>query len=158
MTEHLWYETVSLPALLRHARRTYGEAMRAALEREGYDDIPANGLYVIGALALNRDGVSIGEIVKDLNISKQATGQLVDTLVARGYLGRSPDDNDRRQVIVTLTKRGLGAARAQAKGREQIDHALLAAVGEPDMASARRVLGTLIEMRKSSAAGATPDH
>ena len=38
-----WYEHLSIPALLRQARRTYGEAMRAALEDAGYDDIPANG-------------------------------------------------------------------------------------------------------------------
>ncbi|NWO68016.1 hypothetical protein GY966_24405, partial [Escherichia coli] len=39
---------IPLPALLRHARHTYGAAMRAALAEGGYDDIPGNGLYVIG--------------------------------------------------------------------------------------------------------------
>ena len=40
-----------MPALLRHARTTYGAAMRRALGEAGYDDIPGNGLYLIGGLA-----------------------------------------------------------------------------------------------------------
>jgi hypothetical protein len=43
-TEARWYDEVSIPALLRHARYTYGKAMRSALDQAGYDDIPANGL------------------------------------------------------------------------------------------------------------------
>ncbi|MEZ5922708.1 MAG: hypothetical protein R3C60_15355 [Parvularculaceae bacterium] len=50
--EQPWYETVSIPALLRHARFTYSAAMREALDAAGYSDIPKNGLYVIGGLAL----------------------------------------------------------------------------------------------------------
>ena len=70
MTE-TWYQQIAIPALLRHARKTYGRAMRGALERAGYDDIPANGLYIIGGLALVGGGVPIGQRVKDLGITKQ---------------------------------------------------------------------------------------
>ena len=31
-----WYETISMPALLRHARTTYGAAMRGALADAGF--------------------------------------------------------------------------------------------------------------------------
>jgi hypothetical protein len=47
-----WYDEIVMSALLRHARYTYGIAMRRALAEAGYDDIPKNGLYVIGGLAL----------------------------------------------------------------------------------------------------------
>ena len=47
-------DDIVMPALLRHARATYGLAMRRALARAGYDDIPKNGLYVIGGLAYAR--------------------------------------------------------------------------------------------------------
>ncbi|HEX5499851.1 MAG TPA: hypothetical protein VFX03_11510, partial [Thermomicrobiales bacterium] len=53
------YEEVSLPALLRHARNTYGAAMRGALDAEGYEDIPRNGLYVIGGLARDAEDVPL---------------------------------------------------------------------------------------------------
>ena len=101
-----WFEQVVTPALLRHARVTYGVAMRTALADAGYDDIPKNGLYVIGGLALGAGDVPLGVLVRELRISKQAAGQLVDTLVMRGYLHRAMDEHDRRNaaysVVVTL--------------------------------------------------------
>lgn len=135
-----------MPALLRHARRTYGNAMRVALAHEGYDDIPANGLYIIGGLALGEGGVPISRLVHSLGISKQRAGQLVDALVMRGYLQRTPDDKDRRQLIVTLTERGHAAARTQATVRQRIDAALLARVGQSALDATRRTLIALIDL------------
>src|ERR1700742_1488990 len=138
-----WYETVVLPALLRHARGTYGRAMRRALEEAGFADIPANGLYVIGGLNLGAPDVPLGQLIRELRISKQAAGQLVDTLVLRGYLSRSVDDTDRRRLTVALTERGRAAAEAQAAARDRIDAELLASVGADDIARTRRTLAVL---------------
>ncbi|HZU50352.1 MAG TPA: MarR family transcriptional regulator [Sphingomicrobium sp.] len=145
MEEGPWYETVPIPALLRHARTTYGKAMRAALEAAGYDDIPANGLYIIGGLSLSND-VPLRQLVKELGISKQGAGQLVDALVMRGYLARNVDARDRRQLIVALTERGRAAADVQREAREQIDATLRARVGDESVREARRALGALIEI------------
>ena len=63
----------STPALLRHARATYANAMRQALEEAGYGDLPSNGLYVIGALAQGGDEVALGEgLVAELVHALQA--------------------------------------------------------------------------------------
>ncbi|MBT2186624.1 MarR family winged helix-turn-helix transcriptional regulator [Sphingobium nicotianae] len=142
-----WYDNVVIAALLRHARTTYGKAMRDALDAAGYDDIPGNGLYIIGGLAIGAGGVPIRQLMRELSITKQGAGQLVDTLVSRGYLQRTPDEADRRQIIVTLTERGQAAAEAQAAARARIDAELLARVGPDDVAALRRALGTLINMR-----------
>lgn len=54
-----------------------------------FDDIPANGPYVIGGLALGGE-VPLSRLIQELRISKQAAGQLVDALVLRGtWIGRS---------------------------------------------------------------------
>lgn len=148
MTDTAWYEDVVIPALLRHARTTYGKAMRAALEEAGYDDIPGNGLYVIGGLALADRVVPLRQLVRELGITKQGAGQLVDALVTRGYLSRAADQSDRRQLIVALTERGRAAAEVQRQARERIDAELLARVGEDDVRAVRRALGALIEMRQ----------
>lgn len=145
-----WYTNVVMPALLRHARTTYGKAMRDALERAGYDDLPANGLYIIGGLAMGAGGVPIRQLMRELSITKQGAGQLVDTLVARGYVVRTPDENDRRQLIVTLTERGRAAAETQSAAREEIDAALLAKAGEADVTAARRTLAALIEIHREA--------
>src|SRR5271156_2033755 len=112
--EKMWFEEVALPVLLRHARNTYGSAMRRALDEAGYDDIPGNGLYLIGGLALEREDIPLGQLIRELRVSKQAAGQLVDTLVTRGYLDRAADKEDRRKLTVTLTERGREAAAIQA--------------------------------------------
>jgi DNA-binding MarR family transcriptional regulator len=137
---------VPLPALLRHARVAYGSAMRSALEDAGYDDIPKNGLYVIGGLALGAGDVPLASLIRDLRISKQAAGQLVDTLVNRGYLARNIDEQDRRRLIVTLTDRGRAAAATQTTARERVDAELLAKVGPECVERTRIALAALTEM------------
>jgi len=144
--EHRVPEEIAIPVLLRHARNTYGAAMRRALAEAGFDDIPGNGLYVIGGLALDREDIPLGQLIRELRISKQAAGQLVDTLVTRGYLERSIDKNDRRKMTVTLTDRGRAAAAAQAAARERVDADLLARVGPEDLDRTRRTLAILVDM------------
>jgi DNA-binding MarR family transcriptional regulator len=140
------FDNVVMPVLLRHARNTYGAAMRRALNEAGYDDIPGNGLYVIGGLSLNRDDVPLGQLIRELRISKQSAGQLVDMLVTRGYLERDIDKADRRKLTVTLTERGRAAALTQSAAREKVDANLLAKVGQEDLERTRRTLAVLIDM------------
>ncbi len=139
-------DDIGMPVLLRHARNTYGTAMRRALNDAGYDDIPGNGLYVIGGLALDRADIPLGQLIREMRLSKQAAGQLVDTLVTRGYIDRSADKDDRRKLTVTLTERGRAAAAAQRTAREKVDADLLAAVGKDDIDRTRRTLAVLCDM------------
>jgi DNA-binding MarR family transcriptional regulator len=120
--------------------------MRKALEDAGYDDIPKNGLYVIGGLALGAGDIPLAALIRDLRISKQAAGQLVDTLVTRGYLARAVDAQDRRRLVVTLTQRGHAAAATQTGARERIDAALLEKVGPQCVQQTRVALATLAGM------------
>lgn len=140
------YRDLVMPALLRHARTTYGGAMRRALDRAGFDDIPANGLYVIGGLALGAEDVPLSALIDGLRISKQAAGQLVDTLVMRGYLERQVDPADRRRLIIRLSERGVHAATIQGKARDAVDAKLAERVGAEDIAATRRTLSALIDV------------
>jgi DNA-binding MarR family transcriptional regulator len=145
-SENTQLQNIVMPVLLRHARNTYGSAMRRALAEAGYDDIPGNGLYVIGGLALERADVPLGQLILELRLSKQAAGQLVDTLVTRGYLDRGPDKEDRRKLTVALTERGRAAAEVQRAAREKVDADLLAMVGEDNVERTRRTLAALIDL------------
>ncbi len=141
--EREWFDEVAFPALLRAARRAYGSAIRAALADAGCDDMPRNGSYVIGAIA--RTGAPLSQIITELGVSKQAAGQLVDTLVTRGYLDRSADPEDRRRLTITLTERGHAAAAVIRSGVERVDAALVARVGPEHLAHTRATLAALIE-------------
>ena len=144
MGETPWYDAIAIPALLRHARNTYGSAMRQALDDAGYTDIPRNGLYVVGGLAFGQGDVPLSELIRSLRISKQSASQLVDALVLRGYLERSEDPRDRRRLVVGLTARGRAAAAVQSEARERIDARLAEAIGATQVSRLRRSLAALI--------------
>jgi DNA-binding MarR family transcriptional regulator len=140
-----WFEELSMPALLRAARLGYGSAVRLALAEAGYDDLPANGSYVLSGVA--RTGAPLGEIIKGLGASKQAAGQLVDTLAVRGYLDRAIDPEDRRRLTVSLTERGRAAALVIRTAVDQVDADLSSRVGPEFVAHTRATLAALIEGR-----------
>lgn len=135
-----------MPVLLRHARNAYASAMRTALDDAGYDDIPNNGLYVIGGLARQKGGRPLSQLIDELRVSKQVAGQLVDALVIRGYLQRDVDPADRRRLTISLTDRGRAAAKVLGAARAAIDASLIARAGVKEIARARRVLGILVDI------------
>lgn len=118
-----------MSALLRAAWRAYGDVVRAALAEAGFDDLPRNGAYVIGARA--RGALTMPQLPSALGVSKQAFSQLVDSLVTRGYLDRAPDPDDRRRVVLGLTDRGEAVADLLADCARRSDAALLELVGDP---------------------------
>ena len=137
-------EPVVFAALLRAARFAYGDAIRTALIEAGLDDIPKNGIFVIGALG--RTGAPLAQIIDNLGVSKQSAGQLVDTLALRGYIERKIDPEDRRRLTVTLTPRGREAAAITRATVERIDAALLKKVGREHIVHTRATLHALIEL------------
>ncbi len=138
-----WYESWPTPALLRRARDVYRSAIRKALVEAGCDDMPPNGAYVVGGVA--HTGAPLGELIKQMGVSKQAGGQLVDTLVTRGYLNRSIDPDDRRRLTITLTERGHSAAAVVRATVDQVDAQLVRRVGAESFANTLATLASLIE-------------
>jgi DNA-binding MarR family transcriptional regulator len=133
-----------LPALLRGAHRTYGEAVRHAVTDAGFDDLPKNGPYVVGAIA--HAGLPLSQIIVHLGLSKQAAGQLVDTLVSRGYLDRQVDTVDRRRLSISLTPRGAKAAAAARGAIDRVDAELVARAGRKNVEVMRRTLAVVMEI------------
>jgi len=138
-----------LTALLRSARASVGGAIRESLEGSDMDDLPPNGPFVIGAIA--RSSAPLGAVVRQLGGSKQAAGQLVDTLVIRGYLERSIDPDDRRRLIVRLTTRGEAAAKLIRSAMERLEAELELAAGRDRVEAARQVLADLVRMGSTDA-------
>jgi DNA-binding MarR family transcriptional regulator len=143
-TERPWYEELVLPVLLDVGRKRYGSTMRRMLADEGFDDLPPLGPRLVGGIA--RNGTGLTEFSEALGTSKQRAGQLVDVLVARGYLERRPHPDDGRRVVIVLTDRGEQAADATRRAVDATDAALLTKVGEADLATMRRVVGALAEL------------
>jgi DNA-binding MarR family transcriptional regulator len=138
------YEDVVMSPLLAAARRTYTVAVRTALFEAGFDDMPQSGGAVIARIA--RQGRNLRDVAGELAVSKQAASQLVDTLVARGYVERDPDPDDRRRVTIGLTERGRSAAAEIRQAVERVDAELAAKVSADDLARTRVTLGVLVDL------------
>jgi DNA-binding MarR family transcriptional regulator len=137
-------ESWPLPALLRGARSAFRVSVRDALSQSGFDDLPPNGPYVLGAIAVN--GAPLAVIIQQLGVSKQTAGQLVDTLVLRGYLDREVDPDDRRRLTVRLTPRGGAAAAVVRLAVEDVESRLGEVIGEARLVHAREALAALVRL------------
>jgi DNA-binding MarR family transcriptional regulator len=134
-------QTMPIPALLRAARGTYGIAIRGRLAQAGFDDVPANGPFILGGMA--NQGETAANLLRGLNVSKQAASQLVDTLVVRGYLDRAVDSEDRRRNALALTERGTAAAHVARDAIVEVDEALAAHLSSAEIATLRKGLFSL---------------
>jgi DNA-binding MarR family transcriptional regulator len=155
MTDGAGYDTMGIPGLLRAARKAYRSAVSGAFAAAGFDDVPRNGAYV---LARVYDSTSpLGRLTRELGISKQAVSQLIDTMVMRGYLERTPDAEDRRRMLITLTARGEAAARVAWLAASEVDDELAGRLTPAGVAALRQGLVALAEIAESGPAHGEPD-
>ncbi|HET9060374.1 MAG TPA: MarR family winged helix-turn-helix transcriptional regulator [Acidimicrobiales bacterium] len=133
-----------LSVLLRNARRAVADHVRLALDEAGFADLPPNGPFVLSALAFGQAPHS--EVISRLGVSKQAAGQLVETLVGRGYLERFPDPADGRRFTLALTVRGERAGTVVRSAAAQLEAAVEDIAGADGLRTAKQVLEAVIEM------------
>ena len=145
MAQRIDDQEFPIPALLRQARGSYGRAIAQRLAQEGFDDVPANGPFVLGGLARDASSVAFTE---GLGVSKQAVSQLLDTLVLRGYLTRDIDPADRRRMVLGLTDRGTAAAAAVRDAVATVDAELSAMISPAELAGLRAGLTALGKIKR----------
>jgi DNA-binding MarR family transcriptional regulator len=144
MADESSLDEMGIPGLLRAARKAYGNAITDAFAAAGFDDIPRNGAYV---LARTYDNASpLSALTRELGISKQAVSQLIDTMVMRGYLERKEDSEDRRRMLITLTRRGQTAARVSWEAATDVDSVLASRLTPGGVQALRAGLKVLAEM------------
>lgn len=125
----------SIPALLRGARASYAHTIVAFLAEAGCDDLPQNGPFVLGGMAVHR--IPAVDMIRGLGVTRQAASQLIDTLVVRGYLSREVNPADRRRLNIELTDRGRAAAEAIAAAIRQVDEELATMITPAELAGLR---------------------
>jgi DNA-binding MarR family transcriptional regulator len=153
MTERRWYTDEPIPALMRQARGSYGDAARRALAVAGCDDVPQNGGFVLAWLDGHWAAQSFtaqAEAVAFLRLSKQRSSQLIDTLVLRGYLERRTDPEDRRRMSLRLTERGHEAAAAIQAAVDAVDAQLEVRLSAEELHGLRAGLAALAEIREEA--------
>jgi DNA-binding MarR family transcriptional regulator len=96
-----------LHGLLEFAFGAIIEEFRGELRQSEFSDIrPTHGCVF---RHMGPAGLRLTEIAERGNMTKQSAGEVVDYLVARGYVERVPDPDDRRAKLIRLTERGEAA-------------------------------------------------
>jgi DNA-binding MarR family transcriptional regulator len=109
--------TSDLLVLLLGAARAVVDGVDAGVRARGFADLrPAHGFAFT---LLSGGGATIVELAQHLGVSKQAAGQMVDDLVAKGYVERRPHPTDARARLVVLTDRGWACTRAADAAAEE---------------------------------------
>ncbi|MGA2527962.1 MAG: MarR family transcriptional regulator [Acidimicrobiales bacterium] len=138
---------LDIPALLRGARGTYAQSIRAQLQAIGIDDLPRNGVFLLAGI--DSADQSQSDLATGIGVTKQAVSQLIDTLVNRGYLRRSLDADDRRRISLELTERGRQVLEAAKRGAHAVDLQLLERVLPEQVEAMCTALGALAEIRRA---------
>ena len=120
-------------AIYRHVAQAAGTGLR-----------PAHG-NALEMLAL-QDGLRLTDIAAQAGMTTPSMGELVDDLVAKGYLRRQEDPADRRAKRIYLTRTGRQAADAGHAATRQAEQQIQAALGLRQYQQLRRNLAAIAHL------------
>jgi DNA-binding MarR family transcriptional regulator len=110
------------------ASRALVDGISAGVRARGFDDVrPAHGFAFS---RLSAGGATITQLAEHLDITRQAAAQLVDELLAKGYVRRQPHPVDARARLITLTDKGWACTRAAEAAIADTVRPWAAALGE----------------------------
>ena len=131
--------------LLRTAYNAMSAAIyRAVAQAAGAGLRPAHG-NALEMLALH-DGLRLTDIAAQAGMTTQSMGELVDDLVAKGYLRRQEDPADRRAKRIYLTGKGRQIADAGHAATRQAEEQIQAALGPRQYQQLRRNLAAIARL------------
>jgi DNA-binding MarR family transcriptional regulator len=106
---------------------------------------------------LHEEPMTLTALAQKRRVSIQSAGELVQALVARGWLTRTPDPADRRQSTLQLTDEGRAKyERVQARMQEQLT-AYLALLTEAERDTVQGALIALQRVIQTQESGVTVD-
>jgi DNA-binding MarR family transcriptional regulator len=131
-------EPMDFGVLLNVAFVAFKEALDADLAAAGFDDIGTSFGYVFRLLA--QAPCSLSELAAQLGMTSPGALKVVDDMVAKGYVSRSADADDRRVKRLELTDRGRAALARARSFHERYERALVQRLGKRQVADARNLL------------------
>jgi DNA-binding MarR family transcriptional regulator len=103
-------EAQNLTALVLAAGNALVDGIHEGVVARGFTDLrPAHGFAFV---RLAPSGATVSDLAAHLGVTRQAASQLVDELVAKGYVERRPHPDDGRARLVVLTERGWACTQA----------------------------------------------
>jgi DNA-binding MarR family transcriptional regulator len=134
-------DALALGALLLAAGHGLVEGIQAGIQARGFDDVrPAHGFAFV---RLAPSGATVSELAAHLGVTRQAAAQLVDELVAKGYVVRRPHPGDGRAQLIVLTERGWACTTAATQAAGDTVRSWRNALGEKRLRALRADLALI---------------
>jgi DNA-binding MarR family transcriptional regulator len=134
-------DALALSAVVLAAGNALVDGIHAGVVARGFTDLrPAHG-FAFARLA--PAGATVSELAAHLGVTRQAAAQLVDELVAKGYVERRRHPGDGRAQLITLTERGWACTRAAEAAATETVGAWAAILGEERLRAVRHALAEI---------------
>jgi DNA-binding MarR family transcriptional regulator len=131
--------------LLLNAQRNYSLQALTKLRERGHEGLSLTHTNLLAHLDL--DGTRITTLAERVGVSKQAIGNLVGELEAKGYVRRDVDSHDRRAALIAYTAAGWAFLQNAHEVKREIEAEYTATLGEQGMQELRRLLLQLVHGR-----------
>nr|WP_090276808.1 MarR family transcriptional regulator [Mycolicibacterium komanii] len=141
-----WVSTATLMFIGHRAAET---RVMEALAAVGADDITLAQSRLMQRLDLrhvNSSGMRLTDLAEQARVTKQTAGALLDQLERAGYVVRSPDPNDARARLVTLSDKGMAVCRAAGEEIAKVEDEWRSFLGERRFQQLRDALIALREI------------
>lgn len=95
--------------------------------------------HILAMLELH-NMLSISEISRLINISRQGTQKTINNLLAEGYVGTSAKEGNSRDKLIVLTAKGADACRSMLEIKQNIEAEITARIGREQVEKLRALL------------------
>jgi DNA-binding MarR family transcriptional regulator len=134
-------DALALSAVVLAAGNALVDGIQAGVVARGFTDLrPAHG-FAFARLA--PAGATVSELAAHLGVTRQAAAQLVDELVAKGYVERRRHPVDGRAQLITLTEHGWACTRAAEAAATDTIGAWAAILGDERLRAVRHALAEI---------------
>lgn len=128
----------SLPQLLGEARRWFDDALLAALEADGAEQVSSTQLQLFAVL--DERGTTVSELARRMGVTRQTAHKAVHTLVTMGLLEQVPHPSSARQLLIRRTPAGRRAHERATQVLGALERTLAERIGARSVAELRAVL------------------
>ena len=88
------------------------------------------------------------ELMDDADVRSSSISELMGKMEADGLISREKDENDKRNLRISLTEKGRAEAQAQLESRKQSSRDLFQTLNEEEKAQLENILGKLLDSWK----------
>jgi DNA-binding MarR family transcriptional regulator len=136
---------------LRIAWWSYVHRLDADMEAAGYPERRAAMNYVF-ALYAQPGPITISEMGRQFDVSRQAASKIVAELSRRGYVQTTASSTDQREKVVELTPKAIEHVTARRQAAAALDEAIRARIGDAGLERLHEVLDAVGEVSRGKAA------